>query len=170
MSGVWQWGGVAWSTSEHTGQPFWEHVEDSYVPLTYNLQRVIVRDGMTAWTQVQDLPNLWRPGVGVMTYVCLVGTDGGGLNPVETQHVPVIWTIADVTQTAAGPFGKAYGFTPNLNMDLTVRRTNGVDRNTQTHVQVRRIFNIESFAPADAFPNFYGAGEMLHLSHAPASP
>jgi len=167
VSGIWTWGGAAWTTGQHDNQPFWDFTTDSYVPLDQNLQRVIVRDGLYCWWQETFPANFFRPAGGVMTYVVLVGNDGIGLSPVETQHIPVVMTEARVETLETTRQGAAHGYVPNLNIDLAVHRTNGVDRDTQTHIQVRRIFNSDSFEATSMWPSFYGAGELLYLGHTP---
>jgi hypothetical protein len=167
VSGTWAWTGVAWSTDRHLNEPFWDEFQDQYVPLGSNLQRIIVRDGNYVWAEVANVASFPRFAGGVMTTVVLVGTDGGGLQPVETQHKPVIITSVIDRPVSGQQNGYYWGYVPNVDIDLDVRRTNGVDRDTQTHVQVHRIFNSPAFQASQSFPEVYGAGELLYLSHVP---
>lgn len=167
MSGIWSWAGAAWTTDHHTNESFWEEDTDQYVPLESNLQRVIVRDGNYVYSAQDQIPTFFGLKGGLYTVTVLVGTDELGLSPVETQHVPIVWSTVNVDTLNQDTHATAHGYVPNINMDLAVKRTNGVDRNGQTHIQVRRIFHAADFEPGPNVPSFYGSGELLYLAHKP---
>ena len=169
MPATWAWDSTVWGQPITDPAGTWGYVQDVYVPLDQNLQRLILRTSYTDWVDEVRDDGVIKPATGEVTLGLAVGSDGAGLEDLHfaahSQQWLGGWTSTDVL------LFKTYwtGLVAPFDLDMLARRTNGPDRDTQTHIQVSEAYFADNFSDDSFFPRWYTTGELRWLTSTPGS-
>lgn len=143
-----------------------EVVDKFYLPLDQNMQRLICR---YTWAFSSSLFNV-SPTNGVAPGDVLqrlsIGTDGGVEDVLYLGRGQIIPSVINDQQSSGDRTLYYSGYTLPIDLDMAIRRTNGVDRDSQIWVQLVQDIVFYAITPS-YFPEGQGAGQLDFLCSTP---
>jgi hypothetical protein len=143
-----------------------EYVDKFYLPLGQNMQRLICRFTWAFEVTKFDVSPTNGVAPGDVLQRLSIGTDGGLEDVLYLGRGQIIPSVINDQQTSGDRTIYYSGYTLPLDLDFTIRRTNGVDRDSQIWVQLLQDVVFYPITQA-YFPNGQGAGQLDYLGSTP---